>query len=84
MTGRKIADFEKQQKKEEDFLNRRGGGTEIPPINEPELSGLIEDFSSISNDNGWGGLLVEELGDQRDADHLGQAFRQCKSMGISY
>ena len=81
MSGRLMKDFVEQSKKEEDFLNRKGGGTDIPPINESEL---IEDFSSISNDNGWEGHSVKKLGDQRGSDHLGQAFSQCKSMGISY
>ena len=81
MSGMTIAKFEKQMKKEAEFFNRRGGGTDIPPMKEVEI---IEDFSSTSNSNSWGGLLVEELGDQRDSDHLAQAFSQCKSMGISY
>ena len=76
MSGRKIADFEKQQKKNEKFLNCTGGGTDIPPINEPEFIGS---FSSNSNDNSWEGNPVEELGGNRV---VGQALNQCKRMGV--
>jgi hypothetical protein len=76
MSGRKIADFVKEQKKLEKFFNCTEGGTDIPPINELEFIGS---FSSNSNDNSWEGNPVKELG----GDHIvGQAFNQCKSMGV--